>query len=360
MYQLVFPILFALSALASAQITPVKIETRGLDEIYAAAQRESGPLIVASGGDAKQQGDAVVEAFESRFPGISLSLTVDLSKYHDSRIDRAFSEGNETTDVAILQTLHDFPHWKEQGRLLKYKPAVWDDIYAAERDQDGAFLPVGVYGFGTIYYDNTKVNASEVPSSYEEFIDPKWRGRLVLTYPNDDDAVAYLFSLIVSRYGWEWLDALAANDVQWVRGTYSPVAMIQEAHSSSSDFRSVTFTTGGVDSSLTWFASQAIQAPEQSMTWPQTAAIFASTKRPETAKLLLSFLVSGEWQNATAGLGAPTARRSLDSYGIYEQKNNQPSGFRVFMNDRRTVDWWKLQFETSLGPAQGVSPLEIY
>lgn len=137
----------------------VPLETRTLDEIYEAAKKESGPLIVSSGGDGKypcrsrpyllltaclagNQNDFIIDAFQKRFPDIQVNWTVDLSKYHASRIDRGFYGKGETTDVVILQTLQDFPRWKSQNRLMYYKPAVWNDIYASERDPHGAYLPI--------------------------------------------------------------------------------------------------------------------------------------------------------------------------------------------------------------------------
>lgn len=41
--------------------------------------------------------------------GSELNLTIDLSKYLDGRIDTAFYEGRHVADVAVLQTLQDFP-----------------------------------------------------------------------------------------------------------------------------------------------------------------------------------------------------------------------------------------------------------
>lgn len=76
------------------------------------------------------------------FPKIPLNLTVDLSKYHDSNIDRSWQLGSEYVDVAALQTLHDFARWKSQGRLLPYKPAVWENIWPSVKDPQGAFLPI--------------------------------------------------------------------------------------------------------------------------------------------------------------------------------------------------------------------------
>ncbi|KAE8367249.1 hypothetical protein BDV27DRAFT_169872 [Aspergillus caelatus] len=338
----------------------VPLETRTLDEIYEAAKKESGPLIVSSGGDAwlaGNQNDFIIDAFQKRFPDIQVNWTVDLSKYHASRIDRGFYGKGETTDVVILQTLQDFPRWKSQNRLMYYKPTVWNDIYASERDPHGAYLPIAEYGFGGIFWDSTKLNESEVPDDYASFTDPKWHGKLVLTYPNDDDAVLYLFAKIIGRYGFEWLNALQANDVQWVRGSYTPAAVISAAHNNTRNPRSITFTTA--DGSENWWGIKNPQKDE-SMSWSQTAAILASTKKPETSKLLLSFLVSDEWQKAQADAGSFVPRVSLDQGRLYEQNVSEVGGFRVFMSQRNVVDWWKSQLETTLGTPQGPSPLDVY
>lgn len=71
-----------------------------------------------------------------------MNLTTDLSKYHDSRIDRDFYAGNESIDIAVLQTLQDFVRWKAQNRLMFYKPQNFSDIVNGEKDLDGAWLPV--------------------------------------------------------------------------------------------------------------------------------------------------------------------------------------------------------------------------
>lgn len=81
-------------------------------------------------------------AWAQTFPDITLNLTVDLSKYHDSNIDRSWQLGREYVDLAVLQTLHDFSRWKSQGRLLPYKPAVWENMWPTVKDPQGAFLPI--------------------------------------------------------------------------------------------------------------------------------------------------------------------------------------------------------------------------
>ena len=86
------------------------------------------------------QGAPAIEAWNARFPDVKLNLTVDVSKYHDSRVDRQYQRtGSDGADIAVLQTLHDFTRWKKEGRLLPYKPPHFDDVWASVKDADGAY-----------------------------------------------------------------------------------------------------------------------------------------------------------------------------------------------------------------------------
>lgn len=215
---------------------------------------------------------------------------------------------------------------------------------------------------GPFYYDPTKLSPADVPSSFADLLNPVYKGKLILTYPNDDDAICYLFSLIISRYGFSWLDGLVKQDIQWVRGTGTPGIVLAGTHNQSSNTRSLSFTTLGKPPEGDFLQVREPSAPEQYMSWTQTAAILASTKRPESAKLFISWLLSDESQTQLAATG-PTVRKSLNrvsGFDVFESNTTQIDGFRVFMRDRALVDWWRLQFETALGTAQGPSPLALY
>jgi hypothetical protein len=102
--------------------TKIEVETRTLDQIYHAALKEGGAITVWHGGDESNQQDSLKSAFEARFPGMTMNVTVDLSKYHDGKIDRQLATGNVYVDSVILQTVHDYPRWKQEDALLYYKP----------------------------------------------------------------------------------------------------------------------------------------------------------------------------------------------------------------------------------------------
>ncbi|KAH8800350.1 hypothetical protein F5884DRAFT_810075 [Xylogone sp. PMI_703] len=330
------------------------IETRTLDEQYAAAQRESGTLTVLWGGDAQSQSASTVAAFTARFPKIKLNLTVDVSKYHDSRVDRQYEiSGEDGADVAFLQTLHDFDRWKRTGRLLPYKPPTWNSIYPIIKDPHGAYLAGFFFPFGNMIYDKTQLHESQVPTTFDKFLDPFWKGKLVLVYPNDDDAITYLFSLIIDRYGWEWFETLAARqNVIWVRGTGTPAANLAGFQHTTG---ALSFTTNLINAAN--LASKATTDPH--MLWPQSGAIFATTKRPESAKLFMSWMLSDEHQTELAAGGSYIVRSDLNvsTPEVWTDESVAPTRFSTFMTNREVVERLKLQFETTLGPAQGPSPL---
>lgn len=153
----------------------------------------------------------------------------------------------------------------------------------------------------------------------------------------------YLFSIIINQYGWEWFDTLLQQNVKWARGTGEPAAEIERNNST----RSLSFTTsvgGNLDS---------IDPKDPIMYWPQTGAIFASTPRPESAKLFMSWLLSDEHQKTFNG--SYLVRKDLSSTAgkIWDHPSSSLTQFSTFMENREIVEWWKLQFETFIGTAQG-------
>jgi maltose-binding protein MalE len=168
-------------------------ETRSLDEIYEAAVAEGGVVTLWHGGDEKGQQNFLKKAFETRFPKMTLNVTVDLSKYHDGNLDLQLAAKNVYVDSIILQTLHDYPRWKKEGVLLNYAPVNFDKIYPEFKDADAAYAGLFIIAWGL--RTNTNKTAS-VATSYNDFTKPEFKDKLVLTYPNDDDAVLYQFDLL--------------------------------------------------------------------------------------------------------------------------------------------------------------------
>jgi hypothetical protein len=169
------------------------IENRTIDQIYRAALNEGGIVTCWHGGDEKDQQNGLKEAFESRFPGMTLNITVDVSKFHDGNIDRQLATDNLYVDSIILQTLHDYPRWDHEGALLHYQPLNFQKVHPAFRDVRAAWYGVSVFAWTFVWNEDKIANG---PKEFSDFLKPEFKDKLVLTYPNDDDAVLYAFDLM--------------------------------------------------------------------------------------------------------------------------------------------------------------------
>ncbi|KAH7382120.1 hypothetical protein BKA66DRAFT_418317 [Pyrenochaeta sp. MPI-SDFR-AT-0127] len=327
--------------------TSIQEETRTLDELHQAALAEGGVVTLWHGGDEATQQNFLKTAFEARFPGMTLNVTVDLSKYHDGNLDQQIADGNVYVDSIILQTLHDYPRWKQEGVLLNYAPANFSTIHSNFKDADAAYMGLFIIAWGMI----SNVNKTNVVlAEYPDFLNPELKDKLVLTYPNDDDAILYQFDLIVKQYGLEWFDALIAQNPRWVRGSATPRTLLRSVNTSSV----ATFTSS---IGLPLPAGATLPKEGKFVSWPQTGAILKDAPHPEGAKLLHNFLLSTEHQSVRGWSVREDLPAPVGFSKIWEQEGTNVTGFGEWMSDRANVERLKLWYESKLGTAQGLSPI---
>lgn len=350
------PLMLSASSLLAAPSSrnAAEAETRSLDELYRAAVAKGGKLVVYAGGDTPNSSAGLEQMFKKRFPEIQVRIVTDLSKYHDTRIDQQLARGRLEVDVAHLQTLHDFERWKAEGQLLPYKPLDWDAISAEYKDPDGAFHAISMIAFSNSYNINA-LSAADAPRNAVDYLNPKLKGQICLTYPQDDDAVLFQFDRIVSAHGWDYMDRLMSQDVLWVRGTVPSRIVVQEGK------RAATFTASGA------FAAAAnsplrfvLPSSDDFLSWPQTAAIFREAPNKAAAKLYLSWMASRE--TAISRTNQWSVRRDVPIPGGYKpisDYNTDPLRFRMFMQDRARIERLRFQFEQVIGPVAGPNPTGV-
>ena len=339
-----------------APAAPAAVERDGagqtLQDLYQAALKEGGTLTVYAGGDEVTQGFGIKAGFEKQFPGMKLDIVVDLSKYHDARIEEELLRKALKVDVAHLQTLHDFDDWAARGLLLPYKPIGWEQVPAAYRDPQARFTGLFMLTFANSYNQNL-VPADKAPRDYADFLKPEFRNRIVMAYPHDDDAVLYVFDKIVQQYGIGFIDKLQANGVQWVRGTQTPRDAVEAGKYAVSTGTSGAFVPA--ESSSLRFV---LPASDPFLTWAQTGAIFKDARHPAAAKLYVSWTLS--LPNASNPRQFPIRKDVAPPAGFkpLDQYNTSPEDFHAFMRDRARVERLKSLFERLIGPVQGISPLK--
>ena len=346
----------AQQAPAASPATTAAVERDGsgqsLNDLYQAALKEGGALTVYAGGDEVTQGFGIKAGFERQFPGMKLNLIVDLSKYHDARIEEELLRKDLQVDLAHLQTLHDFDNWAARGLLLPYKPIGWDQIPVAYKDPAGRFTGLFMLTFANSYNKNY-VSADNAPRDYADFLKPEFKNRIVIAYPNDDDAVLYVFDKIIQKYGIGFIDQLKANGVQWVRGTQTPRDAVEAGKYAISTGTSGAFVP--VESSSLRFL---LPKNDPFLTWAQTGAIFKDAKHPAAARLYMSWMLSLPVASNPRQFPIRQDVQPLPGFKTIDQYNTSPEDFHAFMSDRARVERLKSLMERLIGPVQGISPLK--
>jgi ABC-type Fe3+ transport system substrate-binding protein len=317
---------------------------QSLDELYQKAKPEGAFTLYVGGPSAPWEARA--RTFEERYPGIKISITGGFSNVLDKKIDQQLSAGKLEVDAAIFQTLNDFVRWKAQGHLLAYKPPSFETIDASFKDSDGAFY--GTQVIAMPYMLNTqRVKDGDVPNSANDFLKPIFNGKNVTPYPADDDATLWLFTKVVEKYGWDWMDKYMAtkpNFIQGHLGQQRSVASGQNLVAIDSIFNITEPMKKGGSPVDSHFSTE-----DPTPIWPLMGAVFKEAPHPNAGMLFLAWLLEPEQQ---AGTGTWSPRNDLPPPSGYQpifsyKVANDYQGFLV--NETHVVQLRK-RFEAYTGP----------
>jgi ABC-type Fe3+ transport system substrate-binding protein len=339
-------VIVASTAVVNAFAAPVRAET--IDELYTAAKKE-GALSLMGGGPAGLY-EPWVREFEQRFPGIKVTLRADFSNILDPIIDKQLAEHKLSVDLTIFQTLQDYDRWKKQGVLMIFKPDGWERIDSSFKDDpDGTSVGVAVYALS--YAFNTKsASQAQLPKSAMDFLKPEFKGKVVTSYPNDDDITLYLFHTIVQKYGWEFMDKYMATDPLWIRG-HLGVARVVASGQAEATFDAMANVTLGLKRTGQQ-TDVAFSTSDPLPIWPQTAAVFKDAPHPNAARLYISWFLQKDQQTR---LGTWSVRNDVQPpAGLkpifdYQLAND----FRSFIVNERLVQEERKRFASYIGPPKG-------
>ena len=116
-------------------------------------------------------------------------------------------------DADIMHTSNTghFVSLRKAGALIKYRPKGADKFPAAFKDTDGYWTVLRAFVYIPAY-NTTKVKPSDVPKSWLDLLDPKWGGgKLVNAHPGYSGSVSVGMAMLVKKFGWDFLDKLAAQ-----------------------------------------------------------------------------------------------------------------------------------------------------
>jgi iron(III) transport system substrate-binding protein len=156
---------------------------QSIDETYKQALKEGGALNVY-GTLTPDTAVKVLPVFEKRFPGIK---TINTGASGDKIVARAISEarGGRTIGDVFHMNLENVIQVHEQGLVLEKLPPEADGFASQLK---GTYWVATRFNTLVAAWNTQLVSKADEPKSFEEFADPKWKGKL-LAEPRDAEVL---------------------------------------------------------------------------------------------------------------------------------------------------------------------------
>jgi iron(III) transport system substrate-binding protein len=170
------------------------------------------------------------KSFEARHPRVDVRW---LDMGSQDVYDRVGSEAaNPQADVWYGGPRTIFARGAAEGLLAPYRPAWAGAVPAASRDPRDLFF--GAYRTAPVLVFNSQaVPAAAAPRDWDDLLDPRWRGKILIRDPLASGTMRTLFGMILARsvaatgspeQGFEWLRRLDAQTKQYLQ---NPALLIQ-------------------------------------------------------------------------------------------------------------------------------------
>jgi iron(III) transport system substrate-binding protein len=169
--------------------------------------------------------EKVAKLFEAAYPGIKVEVHRTGSQRVLQRVMQELQANIKNVDVVHTSDAGHFVLLKEKKLLAQYSPAGIDKFPAGFKDKDGYY-----YGLrstvSVIVYNTKAVSAAEVPKTWKDLLDPKWKGKLVTAHPGYSGVIATHVLALIHLHGWDYFKQLAQNRLMIVQSANDPIGAV--------------------------------------------------------------------------------------------------------------------------------------
>ena len=211
------------AAMSGTRMRPARLAAAlGVLGALAACAPTSDNVLVVYSPHGREHLTYFAEAFEAQHPGLDVQF-VDMGS--QEILDRLRSEqANPQADVWWGAPAEIFAQGAEAGFLEPFRP-TWADVLGPEaRDPDDLWFATYLTP-EVIAYNEAAVSREEAPQDWDEVLDPRWRGEVLIREPLASGTMRAIFASIIQREiertgnpeaGYEWLLRLDAQTREYV------------------------------------------------------------------------------------------------------------------------------------------------
>lgn len=158
-----------------------------LDDLAASAEDKVEMLTFGNAADWSDPNTGlgyIIAQFNKEYPNVKVNVTGFIDNSVHAYLDGQESTGKWETDL-IMYGLSTGVVQKQadSGRLMPFSPPTADKVPAELRDPGNLYI-VGLSAGYIMLYNTTMYKENELPTTIDELIDPKWKGKFGFTKPN--------------------------------------------------------------------------------------------------------------------------------------------------------------------------------
>jgi iron(III) transport system substrate-binding protein len=279
---------------------PWPLSAAAIDPITDAARREGEVVWYASMNLAEAQ--AVIAKFEERYPFVKVKLNRTGSEKLLTKVLTEVRAGKTFADV--IQTVEFSMHvFKSRGLLGHYIPLA-NNLYPKEFKEEGHWTTVYYNPYVVAY--NTRLVQALPPRTYEDLLDARWKGKLMME-GTKADWFAGMLQIMGEERGLHYMRELAKQQ-----------PMAREGHELLAQL--VAAGEGVLDINIPASSVERLKEKGAPIDWLALGSapavmvgigLSARPPHPSAARLFLNFVLSREGQKVMQTPGRLVARSDL-------------------------------------------------
>ena len=281
--------LAALSAHAQDTTDLAKAKAEGKVSWYTSTPIEQAQKIAAR---FKQQTGIDVELFRS---GGSAIL---------SRFQQEMTAGRAAADVLTHSDPAAAHALAKRGFFVAFKPKNFDKVPDEARDPNGQFVGQRL-NMMTHYLRSDKVAAADEPKTWDDLVNAKYKGKLVMTDPSFTSLQVSVVGMISKLRGWDYYKKLRSNDVMIVQGNQQVSDMLKRGER--------LIAVGALDSYAADLKTEGhpiktLYPSDGVFIIPSPTSVVKGSPHPNAAKLFAEFMIGDDAQKVFPADGGYSVR----------------------------------------------------
>ncbi|MBM9466997.1 ABC transporter substrate-binding protein [Nakamurella leprariae] len=180
-----------------------------LDGLYQQAV-DAGQTTITVYGVTATSSASLYEAFSARYPEITVDHVTIFGAELQNRVASEQTTGQYVADNVSVSGA-DAVYLTDNDYLAEQQPLLAADLPEEYKPAGDTLFGGNTYLY-TLSYNTDEVSADEVPTSFEELLDPKWKGRIGMGDPAAGATGFVAAAIHDGKLEESWLDEFKANE----------------------------------------------------------------------------------------------------------------------------------------------------